>query len=211
MDTSADWSQLIFRLDRSVVERRLEAILGHALEQPLVFQRRFGLDKGAGRILAFQARTMLADLSGPDSLLARGHATQETERLLIAALLHSEQHNYSRELREPGRRSLPRHLRRARNFIVEHLDQDITVEILAMETGVSGRTLYRGFHDFLGTTPSTYLRELRLDAAHQSLLEAGPESKITDIALRYRFNHLGRFAADYRTRFGEYPTETLRR
>jgi AraC-like DNA-binding protein len=34
---------------------------------------------------------------------------------------------------------------------------------------------------------------------------------VTAVALRWGFGHLGQFAADYRARFGELPSETLRR
>ena len=35
-------------------------------------------------------------------------------------------------------------------------------------------------------------------------------SSVTQIAARWGFGHLGRFAAGYRKSFGEHPSETLR-
>src|SRR5436190_4413075 len=54
-------------------------------------------------------------------------------------------------------------------------------------------------------------RQLRLAAAHASLVEGSNGTSITEVAARFGFGHFGRFAQDYRQRFGETPSETLRR
>jgi TolB-like protein len=54
-----------------------------------------------------------------------------------------------------------------------------------------------------------FLRELRLERARQELLRASDRASITRVATRYGFNHIGRFAAQYRTRYGESPSATL--
>jgi AraC-like DNA-binding protein len=42
-------------------------------------------------------------------------------------------------------------------------------------------------------------------------MAGGGEASVTDIALRWGFNHLGRFSQLYRERYGEKPLATLRR
>jgi AraC-like DNA-binding protein len=44
-----------------------------------------------------------------------------------------------------------------------------------------------------------------------ALLNAAPDEHIAAIAARWGFSHAGRFASDYRRRFGETPLETKRR
>jgi AraC-like DNA-binding protein/tetratricopeptide (TPR) repeat protein len=69
------------------------------------------------------------------------------------------------------------------------------------------RTLHRHFRRILGTTPLMYLRLIRLSAAHDLLLE--PDSgSVSDIAVQVGYTHLGRFAADFRRRFGQLPSAT---
>lgn len=61
-------------------------------------------------------------------------------------------------------------------------------------------------------SPMAYVRIRRLDAVSRALLALGPEeTSVTEIATDHGFFHLSRFAADYRRRFGEFPSETLRR
>src|SRR5262249_16767323 len=74
-------------------------------------------------------------------------------------------------------------------------------------SGMPQRTLHRQFRRILGATPLAYLRLIRLVAAHDRLLEPGSGS-VSDIALQVGYTHLGRFAADYRRRFGKLPSAT---
>jgi AraC-like DNA-binding protein len=54
------------------------------------------------------------------------------------------------------------------------------------------------------------LRMVRLEHIRAELQSAEPNEKIIDIAYKWGVAHLGRFAAEYRARFGELPSETLR-
>ena len=77
--------------------------------------------------------------------------------------------------------------------------------------GSSARSIYAGFRRFRDTTPMAYLKQLRLLRAHDELLAADPTRQtVTEIAMKWRFFHLGYFAAGYRRRFGEPPSTTLR-
>jgi AraC-like DNA-binding protein len=50
-----------------------------------------------------------------------------------------------------------------------------------------------------------YLRDARFARGREALLGAEDQS-ITQVAMRWGFYHLGRFAVDYRKRFGETPS-----
>ena len=56
-----------------------------------------------------------------------------------------------------------------------------------------------------------YLKNLRLDRARMRLINSGLNANITQIAIMSGFGHLGNFAAEYKRRFGESPSETARR
>jgi AraC-like DNA-binding protein len=60
------------------------------------------------------------------------------------------------------------------------------------------------FRERLGTTPTGYLRRLRLDHARQDLIRSDQSTTtVTEIADRWGFPHAGRFAALYRRTYAE--------
>lgn len=152
---------------------------------------------------------LLPSTEAMQSPLLRGEAF----RSLATALLHCFPSTF---LDQPppadASRAAPAQLRRATAFVHEYLDQDVGLAEIAAAAGMSPRGLQAAFRRQLGTTPSAYLREARLDAAHRELLRTDPTSGATvaRTALRWGFAHPGRFAAAYRERFGEPPATTLR-
>ena len=80
-----------------------------------------------------------------------------------------------------------------------------------MLAGVSVRRLQEAFQQYVGMTPLAYLTDVRLTRAHDELRRGTPgEVNVSEVAHRWSFGHLGRFASRYRARFGESPSQTLR-
>lgn len=106
---------------------------------------------------------------------------------------------------------LPRSVRRAQALMIAAPTGGIPLPALASGCGVSVRTLQDNFRQFTGFSPSEWWRGYRLDRVRAALRAAGPDIGVTQAATAYGFYHLGRFAEQYRARFGEPPSETLRR
>jgi AraC-like DNA-binding protein len=106
---------------------------------------------------------------------------------------------------------LPRGVRRALDAMRANVGHDWRVTELAGVAGVSGRTLQRQFRVFLGKAPRTALRDIRFESARRELLQGLPDARVMNIALRNGFPHCGRFCVEYRRRYGETPSQTLRR
>jgi transcriptional regulator GlxA family with amidase domain len=83
---------------------------------------------------------------------------------------------------------------------------------ICVDLTVSQRTLARAFHVVHGTTPRRHLHAFRLAEARAALLSKNVDCEnVTQVAMRFGFRELGRFATDYRAAFGESPSETRRR
>jgi transcriptional regulator GlxA family with amidase domain len=98
----------------------------------------------------------------------------------------------------------------AERYIAECAASTINLGDLAKVAGVSPRTLHEGFRRYRGYSPMQYLRRQRMSAAREELTSPGATTTVTDVALKWGFNHLGRFSGFYARQFGEAPSETLR-
>ncbi|WP_447577473.1 AraC family transcriptional regulator [Achromobacter kerstersii] len=205
---SGDNDQFMLRVGRSLLERTLVGQLGGTLDRPLRFQLGFRWrDCPAWRCLM----TYLLDCSSQHADLATHKLiVHQMEQLVAATLLSAHPHNYTGV--PPGRRGavLPRHVRSVQDYLQAHAHEPVSAEHLARIAGVSVRSLYAGFKEFLNVSPMHYLRDLRMERARAELL-SGESQNIASVALRWGFAHMGRFSAGYKARYGESPSESLRR
>src|SRR5262249_42354137 len=130
---------------------------------------------------------------------------------VMTVLLLHQPHNYTDALARLGRPVTPRDVKRAIDYIEANLDSEIGLPEIVAACAVPGRTLVKHFRDFKGTSPMRYLRNARYQRVRDALSRAEPGESIGDIAARWGFSHMGRFAVEYRRRFGESPSETLHR
>jgi AraC-like DNA-binding protein len=87
-----------------------------------------------------------------------------------------------------------------------------SLEELCRASSVSERRLRFAFTEEFDCPPTAYMRAWALDTANRRLREADPYAvSVTEVAADLGFNHLGRFAGQYRSVFGESPSLTLRR
>jgi AraC-like DNA-binding protein len=112
----------------------------------------------------------------------------------------------------PSPRLRDRILRLARDWIEVSPAEEFTVANLCRSIGAGERTVRRAFLEYYGVTPRDYLKAHRLNRVHHELLESDPaHGRVSDVANRWGFWHLGQLAADYRHLFAELPSETLAR
>lgn len=106
----------------------------------------------------------------------------------------------------------PDTLRRAIAYIEANLDLDITPADIARAAHVTPRAVQLAFRRHLDTTPTAYLRRVRLDRARDELNHAipGDGTTVTAVAARWGFTSSG-FTRHYRVSYGELPSTTLHR
>lgn len=132
-------------------------------------------------------------------------------RATIVALIERshESNRPGQRRREPMRRAL---MSRAEDYLRANLTDSFDLNALAATVGTSARMLEYNFQQVYGTTPVAWFRSMKLNAAHADLSRTrDPGVRVSDIATRYGFMHLGRFSVEYRKLFGRSPRDTLRR
>lgn len=200
--------QLIVGIDRQRLERHLRRTLDRTLDRPLRFGLAMDLNSTAARawldIMALVLREVSVSHDEPV-------APTELEALIFQRFLLAQPNTYSKALGEQ-RPVAPRIIREAMSLIENHAAEQLTIEDIAEAVGIGVRSLQAGFRRYADTTPMSYLRDVRLRQVHAALLTADPaQVSVTEVATRNGFLHAGRFAQQYRDRFGEKPSTTLRR
>jgi transcriptional regulator GlxA family with amidase domain len=102
-------------------------------------------------------------------------------------------------------------IHRVLDYIDQHANEPLTTADLTQVAGVSARGLQDGFQKQVGMSPMAYVRNARLERAHADLLANPTSMSVTDVAMRWGFFHLSRFAGQYRRRFGVLPSTTVKR
>jgi AraC-like DNA-binding protein len=210
---TADTRQVCLMLDRREVERQLERYLGHDLTRPLVFAPVLDLRSpdGGGRTWLHILRLVDHEMRRDTGLLDFALSRQTIERLLIESLLTGHRHNYSDALATGDRHTPPSRIRRLVDMIDAAPEHPWTTAALSDEAGLSSRALQAGFRALVGMGPMSYVRAARLDRVRAELIGTDGTATVAQIARRWGFVHLGRFASAYAARHGELPSETLRR
>lgn len=206
-----DSPHLIVRLARSALLSRLESLLQAPVKQHLVFDLGVPLDNPALAPLVHFIDYLRLTLDAGNALQPGDPLAEHAEAYLMSSLLMSAGHNHSRALAGDTRRSLlPRAVRRAQEYMAAHAEQPLSLADVCREAGCSARALQMAFREHAGRGPMEFLREIRLDKVRAELrVSAGVAGTgVREVAQKYGFLHLGHFAAQYRARFGERPSET---
>lgn len=133
-------------------------------------------------------------------------------RLLASAALTAFDSQAVFDARRDRTDATPITVRRAVAHMETNPDLEIGVADVARAAHVSVRALQLAFRRHLNTTPMAYLRRVRMDRVYADLTAADPsETTVTAVTARWGFHAIGRFSADYRNTYGEYPRDTLQR
>lgn len=83
-----------------------------------------------------------------------------------------------------------------------------SIKQLCILTGISERSLLYGFKEKYNTTPSNYVKSVRLNKVKRELYNV-KRNRISSIAGKYNFWHMGQFAKDFKNKFGILPSEAI--
>jgi AraC-like DNA-binding protein len=207
---SADCRQLVAKIERDLLERQLQHLLDAPLQVPIKLAGQLDITAGLGRSWAALLRLVAGEFGNESGLLDHPLIVGHLHEALTIGLLMAADHPYREALARPGRAYRPPPVRRAIEAIQAHPEHPFTIATLAHTAGVTVRTLQAGFQRYVGSTPMAYLRTVRLARAHEDLRASDPgQTTVAQVAHRWGFLHLGRFAAAYRARYHTTPSRTL--
>lgn len=102
-------------------------------------------------------------------------------------------------------RHIPRSVLRARLYIEENFDKEITVDRLAGLVGVTPQHLVSAFRKHLGITPVRYLWQRRVARGHTLLLQTG--LTLSEIAYQCGYKNPFHFSRQVAQQFGMSPRQ----
>lgn len=199
------------KIDRDALEGRMCELTDGRASGPLRLGGSLDLADGPGRRWWALARSLLDLTADPDGPLARPIVARPLADTLVSALLHVADHPFRDLLHARPPLPRPSTIQAALDLIEAEPGLPWTVPEIAGRIGLSVRGLQHGFTRHVGRSPTAQLRYVRLSRAHDELRAADPaRCTVAAVAARWGFLHLGRFAAEYRRRYGRSPSEDLR-
>ncbi|MDT3720794.1 helix-turn-helix domain-containing protein [Pseudomonas oryzihabitans] len=209
LDMAADCFKLQVVIRREALQEVAQTLLGRPLDEPLSFCSEMELARPSVAAWWQGVRQLLEGWSGVQALYGQPALANDLEVMLLKGLLLAQPHNYSASLAEGADSGYPEFLLRARRYLESHARENPSLECLEQVAGVSRAKLYASFRRYHGQPPMAYLKRLRLEGVRRLLLARREGANVSRIALDWGFEHLGRFASDYRQTFGETPSQTL--
>ena len=95
-------------------------------------------------------------------------------------------------------------IQEAINYIHIHLMEDLSIDMLAENCGLSSSRFKTKFKEELGITPHSYIISLKIDTA--KILLKDPKNTVTDVAYQLNFSSSNHFSSVFRKYTGCTPT-----
>lgn len=208
---TAECTQLCLMAPGTLLEAELSELLGRPISAPLEFDFSMDLATPAGRSWLDALRIVAREFDHGPGLAAHPTAGRHLKRLLLDGLLLGHRHNYTEAL-DAGTTAPRGAIAKAVDLLEDRPSEAWSSSVLAREVHLSVRSLQEGFKKHVGRPPMAYLRQVRLRRVREDLeCAVAGSTTVESVAARWGVLHMGRFAAAYRTAFGEAPSATLRR
>ncbi len=185
------------------IERRAQNLWREAFQDRTSVGTLHLPDAGARMSAGRKINAILFETMGDSFADFSPRGCREMENAVLDTLLSSV---LDRSLIE-GMRVRQKIARKAEEYIRTCCRDPISISDLCAAVGTTRRTLHLGFVELYGVPPMHYLRAIRLRGAREDLINARRRDvRVADAAMKWGFEHLGRFALAYRDFFGELPS-----
>lgn len=205
------YANVMLRFDADIVARVLTGIFNQAGLTKLDLMPTIDLSTHTGRTLLQLSRTIVTGMHEQQLLKRSPKAMALLTEAALRLIFENVPHRLIDRLDQGPADVAPKHIQRAIDYMRANLHKSLTMIDIAEAVGISDRYLQLGFRRFHDTTPALFLRRIRLEAVHAELSCSQNRLPIHEVALKWGFTHMGRFAAQYRAVFGVSPSETVKR
>lgn len=96
-------------------------------------------------------------------------------------------------------------IRNAQQYVQEHIEEKLTVTVVAEQIGVSASYLTALFHKHLTFSPGEYIRRIKLERSKQLIREG--QMNFTEISENLQYSTVHHFSRQFKQMFGMTPTE----
>ena len=117
----------------------------------------------------------------------------------IATML--AEHILTKNMLKPN---INKNVEKAVSYINSHIDNELSIAVIAREMNISKSVLYRQFNTVLGCTPIKYITEKRIEAAKKLLTST--DNTIEEIAVKSGFSSVAYFCKLFKKQSGMTPT-----
>ena len=193
------------------LETALEHMLDARLHRPLEFHTEIDWSCGLASSLKWQLAFLMQEFERPDGLASNAVALASMTDFLVTLALRAAPHNYTDQLTVGPAAAVPAYVRRAEEFMRAHCAEPIRITDIAAAAGCSVRTLSDVFSRFRGRTALAVLQTIRLEKVHAELSLVDGGATVGAVARRYGFTNASRLKAAFQRRFGETPSDVVRR
>jgi AraC-like DNA-binding protein len=204
---NTSWQVIL--VDRKELQEIAMILTGQHLELPEKGAANFRT-RDEARSVASTIQSALADLNNSETLAspAANNLCEEIVNEFVRAIASTDDLSGRSLTGFAGYRYGA--MRRAEEYLREHMDRPFSSRALCQATHMSERSIEMLFKEVYGISPRTWSQLARLNAARQELLRADVRVvSVTAVATRWGFYHFGRFSAAYRRLFGEVPSATI--
>jgi AraC-like DNA-binding protein len=197
---------LVFRIAGPLLRTQLATRSGVSPTGPLVFQP---ILEDSEELLAFSL--LIVEALDRGAARRGNRIARLLEEGLVDLLLDLQPHTHAsgrlgRQLSARAER-----IRRVSEYLDAHPEETLRAGKLARVAGCSLRALQATFSQMCGLRLGDYVRRHRLARARTLLENAQAGSTVSALAAQAGFSHMARFAQAYKARYGESPSQTLRR
>lgn len=202
---------IVMTVGKDSLSRHLERTLQHSLPSPLEFDPEITFSPDRGHELINLVLPLIQQLRSADSCLWQPEVRAQAIQMVMSTMIFGLRHNFSEELHSDAAIPRPRFVKWAQEYVLANARSRLTPDEIARAACVSRRSLYSGFRAYLQCTPMAYVRDVKLDCVREELIAGDPVvDSVSRIAAQYNIHHFSNFAANYKRKFGELPSRTLR-